>query len=104
MATPEQIPTDLTLEIGADLSPDRFIATARAFFGYVQEISQTSAPEGDLVGWTVKVREGSTLLAVDPSPSVPPAGSRVCRSHYLIWTQKNPAHRTAADVPAANPI
>lgn len=72
MATPEQIPTDLTLEIGADLSPDRFIATARAFFGYVQEISQTFAPEGDLVGWTVKVREGSTLLAVDPSPSVPP--------------------------------
>lgn len=72
MATPEQIPTDLTLEIGDDLSPDRFLATARAFFGYVQEISQDFAPEGDLARWTVKVREGSTLLAVDPSPSVPP--------------------------------
>jgi hypothetical protein len=72
MATSEQIPTDLTLEIGDDLSPDRFLATARAFFGYVQEISQDLVPDGDLAGWTVKVREGSTLLAVDPSPSVPP--------------------------------
>lgn len=72
MATPGQIPTDLTLEIGDDLSPDRFVATARAFFGYVQEISQIFAPEGDLAQWVVRVREGSTLLAVDPLPSVPP--------------------------------
>lgn len=72
MANPEQIPTDLTLEIGDDLSPDRFIATARAFFGYVQEVSQTFAPEGDLARWIVRVREGSTLLAVEPSPRVPP--------------------------------
>jgi hypothetical protein len=84
MATPEQIPTDLTLEIGADLSPDRFIATARAFFGYVQEISQTFAPESDLVGWTVKVREGSTLLAVDPSPSVPPPIAQI----FFVCTEQ----------------
>jgi len=77
MATPEQIPTDLTLEIGDDLSPDRFVATARAFFGYVQEISEAFAPEGDLSGWVVKVREGSTLIAVDPSPKVPPAIAQI---------------------------
>jgi hypothetical protein len=72
MATPDQIPTDLTLEIGDDLSPDRFIATARAFFGYVREISQRFAPVGDIAHWIVRVREGSTLLAVDPDPHVPP--------------------------------
>jgi hypothetical protein len=71
VANPELIPTDLTLEIGADLSPDRFMTLARAFFGYVQEISESFAPEGGLAHWVVRVREGSTLLAVDPSASVP---------------------------------
>ena len=46
-ATPDQIPTDLALEIGENLSPDRFMAAARAFFGYVQEISSVVAPEGE---------------------------------------------------------
>ena len=70
-ATPEQIPTDLTLEIGENLSPERFIATARAFFGYVQELSHLVAPHGEEPHWVVKVREGSALLAVDASPSAP---------------------------------
>jgi hypothetical protein len=70
-ATPDQIPTDLTLEIGENLSPERFMAAARAFFGYVQEISCALAPDAEPVRWIVRVREGSTLLAVDPGPSVP---------------------------------
>ena len=70
-ATRDKIPTDLTLEIGANLSPERFMTAARAFFGYVQELSQTLAPEGDLPRWIVHVREGSTLLGVAPSPSTP---------------------------------
>src|SRR5580700_8132336 len=70
-ATPDQIPTDLTLEIGENLSPERFIATARAFFGYVQELSHMVAPEGEQLHWIVKVREGSALLAVDASPGAP---------------------------------
>jgi hypothetical protein len=69
--TADQIPTDLTLEIGTDLSPERFLAAARAFFGYVQELSESFAPDGDLPSWVVRVREGSTLLAVDPAPQVP---------------------------------
>jgi hypothetical protein len=70
-ATPDQIPTDLTLEIGENLSPERFMAAARAFFGYVQEISQAFVADAQPVRWIVRVREGSALLAVDPSPSVP---------------------------------
>jgi hypothetical protein len=75
-ATPDQIPTDLTLEIGANLSPERFMAAARAFFGYVQEISHALAPDAEPVRWIVRVREGSALLAVDPSPGVPPEITR----------------------------
>jgi len=77
MATPEQIPTDLALEIGEDLSPERFMAAARAFFGYVQEVGQALVPEGEKPRWIVRVREGSTLLAVAPTPSVPPEVAKV---------------------------
>jgi len=70
-ATPDQIPTNLTLEIGENLSPERFIATARAFFGYVHELAELLVPQGEHLNWTVKVKEGSALLAVDPTPSAP---------------------------------
>ena len=68
MATPEQIPTDLTLEIDGNLSPDQFLAAARAFFGYVQEVSKSVSPDGETPDWVVRVREGSHLIGVDPGP------------------------------------
>jgi hypothetical protein len=70
MVKPEDIPSDLTLEIGGNLSPDRFMAAARAFFGCVEEISKSVAPQGDEPGWIVRTREGSHLLGVDPAPGV----------------------------------
>lgn len=72
-ATPADIPSDMTLEIGESLSPDDFIALTRAFFGYVKEVAATVTPEGERIDWTVRVKEGSSLIAVDPSPSVPQA-------------------------------
>lgn len=66
MATPEEIPTDLTLEVGENLSPDRFMAAARAFFGYVDEIAEGLSGDSDKVRWVVRVREGSHLIGVDP--------------------------------------
>jgi hypothetical protein len=66
MATPDEIPTDLTLEIGENLSPDRFMAAARAFFGYVQEVAEAVEGDGEHVHWTVRVREGSHLIGVAP--------------------------------------
>jgi hypothetical protein len=71
MATPDQIPTDLTLEIGADISPDRFLTAVRAFFGYVDEVGQMLAPDGNALAWRVRVREGSSLIAAEPVPSAP---------------------------------
>jgi len=70
-ATPEIIPTDLTLEIGADVSPERFMTAARAFFGYVNDLSQAVTPEDNPAHWVVRVREGSALLAVAPAPNMP---------------------------------
>jgi hypothetical protein len=71
VATPEIIPSDLALEIEEDLSPDRFVTAARAFFGYVQEIGRVLAPSGEEPRWIVHVREGSTLLGVEAVKSVP---------------------------------
>jgi hypothetical protein len=73
MATPDQIPTDLTLEIDADITPEQFMAAARAFFGSVDEVARALAPDGIIPRWVVQVREGSNLLAVEPQPTAPPA-------------------------------
>ncbi len=70
-ATPDKIPTDLTMEIGDAPSPERFMAAARAWFGYIAEISRTAAKDGDAPRWIVRVREGSDLLALDPATDFP---------------------------------
>lgn len=66
MATRDEIPTDLTLEIGRQLQPDRFLAAARHFFGYIKDIASSLDDDGLAIEWTVRVREGSMLLAVEP--------------------------------------
>lgn len=65
MATPDQIPSDLTLEIETNLSPDAFLAASRNFFGFVDEVAAT-VDLGEKFEWHVKVREGSNLLALEP--------------------------------------
>lgn len=66
MATFEDIPTDLALEIGEDLDPKKFIAAAKHFFGLVSSVSNLDADDKK-VSWRVKVREGSNILAMHPS-------------------------------------
>ena len=85
-ATPDQIPTDLTLEIGENLSPERFMAAARAFFGYVEEVSNVFTPDNRPLRWIVRVREGSALLAVAPAVTTPPevAHAIYARAEYGI--------------------
>jgi hypothetical protein len=73
MATPEDIPTDLALEIDANVTPEQFMAAARAFFGSVEEIARSIAPDGIVPKWRVQVKEGSNLLAVEPMEATPPA-------------------------------
>ena len=66
-ATPNIIPSDLTLEIGDDPSPEHFLAAVQAFFGYVTEIGEQVAPDDEVPRWVVRVREGSNLLALEPA-------------------------------------
>lgn len=73
MATPEKIPTDLTIDLGDELSPDEFVAAVRNFMGFVSEITEAQSGDGAEVKWTVRVREGSALVGVEPSPSSPPS-------------------------------
>ena len=73
MATPDQIPTDLTLALGDDLSPEEFVAAVRNFFGYIKEITEAQAGDGADVRWTVKVKEGSSLIGLEPEASAPPS-------------------------------
>jgi hypothetical protein len=68
MATPDQIPSDLTLEIGENLPPDRFLAAVRHFLAYVEEMGKSVAPDGGAQDWLVRVKEGSNLIGVDPGP------------------------------------
>lgn len=73
MATPDQIPTDLTLALGDDISPEDFVSAIRNFFGYVNEITQAQAGDGSDVRWVVKVKEGSSLIGLEPEASAPPS-------------------------------
>lgn len=71
MATEDQIPTDLTIDLGDDLAPDEFLAAVRNFLGYVSEITTAQRGDGADVTWTVKVREGSALVGVLPDTGAP---------------------------------
>jgi len=68
MATAKDIPSDLAIEIAANLRPSEFIAAARSFFNYVDEITKSTVG-GDDIEWRVKVNDGSNVLAAIPSKS-----------------------------------
>lgn len=65
MATKDDIPTDLAIEIGTNLSPKKFVAAARHFFDLVEAVAG-SVPSASKTDWRVLAREGSTVLAMQP--------------------------------------
>lgn len=69
MATVDEIPTDMALEIGGNLSPSRFVSVARDFFALVEHLA--GATSADAVKWDVVAREGSTVLAMRPPEDAP---------------------------------
>jgi hypothetical protein len=73
MARPEHIQSDITLEIGDNLPPERFLSAVRAFFGCVEEVGKSIVNHGDAPRWTVTVREGSAFIGMDPAPRTDPA-------------------------------
>ncbi len=71
MTKAEQIPTDLTLALGGELAPDDFVSAVRNFFGFVNEITQSQFGDGSDVSWVVKVKEGSSLIGLEPVSPAP---------------------------------
>jgi len=80
MATQEQIPAELTLEMGDDPSPADFLSAARAWFGLVQEVARAVTADGKPIQWAVHVREGSNLLAMVPVEATAPEVVRSTRA------------------------
>jgi hypothetical protein len=73
MANSDQIPTDLTLGLGDNVSPEDFLTAVKNFFGFVNEITHAQEGDGSEVSWIVKVKEGSSLIGLEPSAAAPPS-------------------------------
>lgn len=74
MATQADIDADLTLEInGNNVTPDKFLRGARAFFGLLNEVTKTLVGEKEQVVWQVQVKRASNLIGVVPSRFTVPA-------------------------------
>jgi hypothetical protein len=87
MATADQIPSDLTLEIETNLSPEAFLAASRNFFGLIEEIA-ASVDSNDKMEWAVRVREGSNLLAMEPASEIVPEKLKAILDKARVATQR----------------
>lgn len=73
MAKKSDIPADLTLEInGYGVTPERFLKGVRSFFAVVAEVAIGVSGKKSGVEWTVSVKEGSSLICLNPNPQTPP--------------------------------
>lgn len=101
VATPETIPTNMTLELGDDLTPAAFMDAARAFFGLVDEITK-SLDGPQRIEWVVRVKEGSALLGVEPIGSASPiAVHQVYRKLARSWEALESGRIDSADLSEA---
>ena len=74
MAVKSDIASDLTLEIdGTNVTPDKFLRSVRSFFSILSEVTSRIAGKASPLQWTVVVREGSSLVGVQPVAGFDPA-------------------------------
>lgn len=63
MARPEDIDTDITLELeGSEITPDKFKRSVNAFVGLLEAITKSVCRDKPPVGWRMKVKAGSNLV------------------------------------------
>ena len=67
------MPTDLSIGLGENVSPEEFIGVAKNFFGCISEVARVQGDAAANIRWTVCVREGSTFIGVQPDSEAPPA-------------------------------
>ena len=73
MARPEDIDTDLTLELdGSEITPDKFRRAVNAFVGLLEAITKSVCREAPLVEWRMRVKAGSNLVGADAAEGANP--------------------------------
>ncbi len=92
MASPDDIVSVLTLELGPDTIPaPAFVKSVRAFADLLNGIAQDACGDAKAVIWEVSVARGSTLIGADIAPAADRTAAR--RVRELI---REPPERTRA--------
>lgn len=69
MARPEDIDTDITLELdGSAITPDKFRKSVNAFVGLLEAITKSVCRDAPLVEWRMRVKSGSNLVGANHAP------------------------------------
>ena len=73
MAKPEDIDTDITLELdGSEITPDKFRKSINAFVGLLEAITKSVCRDSPLVEWRMRVKAGSNLVGADAAEGANP--------------------------------
>ena len=73
MARPEDVDTDITLELdGSEITPDKFRKSVNAFVGLLEAITKSVCREAPLVEWRMRVKAGSNLVGADAAEGANP--------------------------------
>lgn len=66
MARPEDVDTDITLELdGSEITPVKFRKGVNAFVGLLEAITKSVCRDAPLVEWRMRVKAGSNLVGAD---------------------------------------
>ena len=73
MARPEDIDTDITLELdGSEITPGKFRKSVNAFVGLLEAITKSICRDAPLVEWRMRVKAGSNLVGADAAEGANP--------------------------------
>lgn len=73
MARPQDIDTDITLELaGSEITPDKFRKGVNAFVGLLEAITKSVCRDALLVEWRMRVKAGSNLVGADAAEGANP--------------------------------
>lgn len=73
MARPEDIDSDITLELdGSQITPDKFRKSVNAFVGFLEVITKSVCRDAPVVEWRIRVKAASNLVGVNPAEGANP--------------------------------
>lgn len=73
MARPEDVDTDITLELdGSEITPDKFRKSINAFVGLLEALTKSVCRDAPLVEWRMRVKAASNLVGADAAEGANP--------------------------------